>query len=376
MIYLDNCATTYPKPKAVRLAVCDAVGRYSFNSGRGGYRQAADTAQMIYDTRESIADMFNLEAQNTAFTQSCTFALNMAIKGTVKKGDHIIISNLEHNAVARPVYALYEQGIISYDTAEFSYDAEKTVNNFKKLIRPDTKAIVCMHASNVFGCVFPIGEIGKLAHNNGITFIVDAAQSAGIIDIDAKRDGIDILCAPGHKGLYGPVGIGFAAAANNIKLKSIIEGGTGSSSMRLEQPDFLPDMLEPGTMNNIGIAGLNSGAAFVKSKGIKSIYSHEKECISYIYNEFNRLDKITLYTPHPNDTEAAPVLSFNLKDYPSEKTARLLADRGIAVRAGFHCAGLAHKAFGTTDRGTVRICPSVFTSYRECEIFINTLKKL
>ena len=376
MIYLDNSATTNPKPQEVKNAVSRAMNYYSFNSGRGGYKESVNTSNMIFSCRESLSQMFGFSPENIAFTQNCTTALNYAIKGIVKPGDHIIISNLEHNAVARPVNALFEKGIIEYDLAEFSFDKEEIINNFKKLIKPNTKLIVCMHASNVFGCVFPIREIGKLAHDNGIIFVVDAAQSAGVLDIDAKRDNIDILCAPGHKGLYAPMGTGFITLGDNIKLDTIIEGGTGSESMNLAQPDNMPERLESGTLNNVGISGLLAGTRFVNAKGISNIYKHENRLMQYVYKELSKNQNVTLYTPSFNDFLLAPILSFNYKDYPSEKTASLLAEKNIATRAGFHCSKLAHTAFGTQNRGTVRISPSVFTKYSECENFINILKKL
>jgi len=377
MIYFDNSATTNPKPKNVIFSANRAMINFSFNSGRGGYRHSVKAAERIFDTREKIGTLFNIEPQNIAFTQNCTLALNMAIKGSVSKGDHVIISNLEHNAVARAVEALALKGIVTYDTACFSYDPETTVNNFKSLIKSNTTLIVCMQASNVFGCVFPVKEIGKLARDNGIRFITDAAQSAGVFDIDVKRDNIDILCTAGHKGLYGPMGTGFMAVSDeNIKLETVIEGGTGSSSMSLSQPDFMPDRFESGTLNNSGIIALGAGVDFVNNKGIKNIYTEELSMISMLYCELDRNPKVKLYTPAPKIYETAPILSFNYDDYSSEKTSSLLAENGIATRGGLHCAPLAHKAFGTQDRGTVRISPSVFNNYNECEIFIKTLKKL
>ncbi len=376
MIYFDNSATTYPKPKNVKLAVNRAMNIYSFNSGRGGYKESVNTSEMIFTTREKVADMFNFEPQNIVFTQNCTYALNLAIKGIAQNGDHFIISNLEHNAVARPIFALSQKGVITYDTFEFSYDDDETVENIKRLIKPNTKAIVCMHASNVFGCILPIQKIGELAHKNGLYFIVDAAQSAGILDIDAERDNIDILCAPGHKGLYAPMGTGFLAVDDNIKLDTIIEGGTGTLSMELTQPESLPERMESGTLNNIGIAGLGAGIDFVKSKGIQNIYNHENSITSYLYEQLKKNSEVTLYTPAFNEIKQAPILSFNYKDYPSEKTAFLLAQNNIATRAGFHCSKLAHETFKTKERGTVRLSPSAFTSFVECEKFINTLKKL
>ncbi len=376
MIYLDNSATTNPKPRSVIYASNSAMLKNSFNSGRGGYRQSVDTSGAIFAVREKIADIFGFDVQNICFMQNCTYALNTAIKGSVKKGDHIVISNLEHNAVARPVYKLALDGIIMYDTADFSYDKEECINNFKKLIKPNTSAIVCMHASNVFGCLFPIREIGQLAKENGIRFIVDGAQTAGVIDINAQRDNIDILCAPGHKGLYGPMGTGFMALGKDVEINTIVEGGTGSVSAEMVQPDFLPDRFESGTLNNSGIIALGSAVDFVKAKRVEKIFSHEASLINYIYRELNKNKNVTLYTPPLKDNNSVPILSFNFRDYSSEKTAMLLAEKGIAVRAGYHCAPLAHSAFSTSDRGTVRISPSVFTAQHECEIFINYLKKL
>ncbi len=375
MIYLDNSATTNPKPVTVLSASSVGMKSYSFNSGRGGYRQSVETSDKIYDVREKISSLISFPAQNIAFTLNCTHALNMAIKGSVKRGDHVIISPLEHNAVSRPVDALARKGIITYDIAMFSFDKDELINNFKRLIRSNTSLIICMYASNVFGYVFPIKEIGELCRENNIRFIVDAAQTLGVMNV-SNRDNIDILCAPGHKGLYGPMGTGFMAVNDDIDLDTIIEGGTGSSSMNLNQPDFLPDRFESGTLNNSGIIGLGAGVDFVKRRGIDRIYNHEISLIQMIYNEMGKNNKVTFYTPFPKRADYAPIFSFNYSDYPSEKTAGLLADRGIAVRAGLHCAPLAHRVFNTTERGTVRISPSVFTTQRECEIFINTLKKL
>lgn len=376
MIYFDNAATTYPKPASVKKAVNNAIKQYGFNSGRGGYSQSIKTAQAIFSVREKLASMLSVPSQNIIFTPSCTLALNMAIKGSVKKGDHVIISALEHNAVARPIYSLAEKGVITYDIAVPGRDDAQTVANFSKLIKKETSLIVCTHASNVFGWVMPIREIGSLCREKGIRFVVDAAQSLGTLSVNCKRDNIDILCAPGHKGLYGPMGIGFMAISDGVKLDTIIEGGTGSASMRLEQPDFTPDRFEPGTLNNSGIIGLGAGVDFVNSIGVDKIYHHELGLISAVYSALEKTNDVTLYTQSPSKGRSAAIISFNYRDYPSEKTADLLAKHGIAVRAGLHCALPAHRFFGTAERGTVRVSPSVFTTQRECEIFINTLKKL
>jgi cysteine desulfurase family protein len=376
MIYFDNSATTNPKPYAVIHSTDNAMKNYSFNSGRGGYAQSVSTAGKIYDVREKISNIISFAPENIAFTQNCTVALNMAIKGSVKQGDHIIISSLEHNAVLRPVEALARKGIITYDTAMIGESSEQTVNNFKNLIKDNTAVIICMHASNVFGYVFPIKELGELCKEKGIRFIVDGAQSVGVISTKYNSCDVDILCAPGHKGLYGPMGTGFMAVKDDINIDTIIEGGTGSISVDSKQPDFMPDRFEAGTLNNSGIIGLGAGVDFVNKKGINNIYNHELKLIQMIYQNLSKDENAILYTPYPDKNNWAPILSFNYGDYSSEKTASLLADRGIAVRAGLHCAPLAHRAYNTIDRGTVRISPSVFTKLSDCEIFLNTLKKL
>lgn len=376
MIYLDNSATTYPKPKEVYAAVNKAMSEYSFNSGRGGYKKSVLTSEKIYNARENIASLINCLPQNIAFTQNCTMALNMAVKGSIKKGDHIIISSLEHNAVSRTVQALKDKEIASYDIAPYSYNDDEFLHNIEMLINPKTALIVCTEASNVFGCALPVGKIGALARKKNIRFILDGAQSIGVFDTDMKRDFIDILCCAGHKGLYGPMGTGFIAVREGITLDTIIEGGTGSSSLELTQPDYLPDRLESGTLNNSGILGLNAGVEFVKAKKTENIYNHELGLIEYIYSHLEKNKNIQLYTPYPKKFKTVPILSFNAGDYHSEKTAGLLANKGIAVRAGIHCAPIAHRFIGTQDRGTVRISPSVFTTQKECEVFLNYLKKI
>lgn len=374
MIYFDNSATTNPKPMSVVYAANTGMKNYSFNSGRGGYNQSVLTSQKIFSVREKLSSLTSYAPENIAFTLNCTMALNMAIKGSVKRGDHIIISSVEHNAVSRPVEALRKKGIITYDVAPISYDPDVTVNSFRKLIKNNTRLIVCTNASNVFGGIIPVDKIANLCKNNGIRLIVDGAQTVGMLDVSGTN--ADILCSAGHKGLYGPMGTGFMAVGENIAIETIIEGGTGSSSLNLNQPDFLPDRFESGTLNNSGIIGLGAGIDFVMKKGIKNIYHKELTHIQHLYNELKNDDNVVLYTPYPEKNIFVPILSFNYKDYPSEKTANLLAEKGIALRAGLHCAPLAHKYYGTDERGTVRISPSVFTTDKEYEIFLNTLKKL
>ena len=376
MIYLDNAATSYPKPKNVLLSVMPSVNNYSFNSGRGGYTQSLASAEKIYSVRERVGEFFGFSPQNVVFTKNCTEALNMAIKGSVKKGEHIIISSLEHNSVARVVNKLYLDGICTYDIAPFSFDEHETVAAFSSLIKDNTSLIVCTHSSNVFGVSLPIRKIGKLCKNHGIRFIVDGAQGAGVADINAKRDNIDILCAPGHKCLYGLMGTGFMAVGDNITLDTLMEGGTGSSSSLLTQPDFLPDRFEAGTLNNTGIISVGRGIDFINSFGRDKIYSHEMSLVFALYDMLSSLNNVILYTPRPNKNKTMPILSFNVKNMPCEKVAAVLGDNGICVRAGLHCSPLAHKHFNTEKIGTVRVSPGAFNVKKECLTFVDVVKKL
>ena len=376
MIYFDNGATSYPKPQAVNRQSALALKRYSFNSGRGGYKPSLEAANKIFETRNLIAEMFSFPVENIVFTKNCTEALNTAIKGSVKKGEHIIISSLEHNSVFRVVHSLFLDDIIDYDIAPFSFDEDETVSNFEKLIRDNTSVIVCMHSSNVFGVSFPIKRIGELCKKRNIRFIVDGAQGAGTGDINGKRDNIDILCCAGHKCLMGPMGSGFMAFGYGVKIDPLTYGGTGSESLSFIQPSFSPDRFESGTLNNPAIIGLGEGIKYINAVGRDSIYNHELKLCSFLYDELGKTEGVELYAPKPEKEKSMPIISFNIKDYSSEKTAALLDKYGICTRAGFHCSALAHKHFGTIKRGSVRISLGAFNSESECYRFMNVVKKL
>ena len=377
MIYLDNSATTYPKPLKVKNSMITALEKFGANSGRSGYKMAMETSEKIFECREKLSEMFNADSsENVAFTLNCTHALNMAIKGLVHKGDHIIISNIEHNAVARPIENLANMGYITYSAAKYSQDDEQTVANFKALINEKTTLIVCMHASNVFGVMLPIEEIGQLAKDNNLNFIVDSAQTAGVCEIDIKKSNITALCMPGHKGLYGPMGTGVLITSRGESMQTIIEGGTGSSSSSLLQPNFMPDRFESGTENTSGIIALSSAIDFVNSFGYAKIQKHEYSLTSELYENLKNNSNVKLYTKKPSYPYSMPIISFNYKDYSSEKTATLLNEKNIAVRAGYHCAYNAHKAFETEKYGTVRVCPSVFTNEKDIIVFTNIIKNL
>ena len=376
MIYLDNSATTYPKPLKVRQAVSAAM-QMSANPGRSGHDLALKSSEQIFLARKAAAKFFNFsKEENVIFTLNCTMAVNMVLKGILKSGDHVIVSSLEHNAVMRPLEKLTQKGV-SYTVAEvFPCDNDKTVNSFRNAINAKTKLIMCTHASNVWGIKLPIERISALAHEYGILFAVDAAQSAGIVPIDLNDSNIDFLCIAGHKGLYGPMGTGILIISGNTIPDTIIEGGTGTNSISFQQPDELPERFESGTPNYSGIIGLHAGFDFVNSNKIPNISKHEFTLIKHLYQELKKIPKVKLYLPEPDEKYFVPILSFNMDGMDSENVSAILNKKGIAVRAGLQCSPLAHKMMGTLETGAVRISPSVFTKLTDINYLVSVIKKI
>ncbi len=379
MIYLDNGATTFPKPQSVIRKSNEALRYFGANPGRGGHKMAIKASELIYNTRVKVAEFFNIpNPSNVVFTLNCTASLNIVIKGLCKSGDHIIISSLEHNAVLRPVEKLRNIGV-SYSVAEVSEtDDNETLSNFRDCIRENTRLAVFTCASNVFGTRVPFERVSALCHQYGIRTCVDAAQGAGIIPIDLSDSSVDYLCAAGHKGLYGPMGTGILIVNCDEIPDSLIEGGTGSNSDNYSQPDFLPDRFESGTLNFAGFVGLGGGLDFVRNMGIANIYNREMREIQRIYNSLSNMNKVVLYTDYPEIKHFTPVISFNIRNINCEEIAEVLSSRyNIAVRAGLHCAPLAHKNKGTLEiGGTVRAVPSAFTTKNDIDSFIYAVNKL
>lgn len=356
IVNFDNAATTFPKPPEVRLAVEKALVRYG-SAGRGGHPIAARTSEMVYAARETAADFFGAQPEQVAFTLNCTHALNLAIQGMAQGGGHFVISDMEHNSVLRPVYALAKKGKIRYSIAAVKETPAETVQSFRSQLRPDTKAVICMLASNVTGQILPWREIGAICQQRGICFIADGAQGCGTLPVKLS-DGINILCTAGHKGLYGITGTGLLISDGKFPLPPLMQGGTGSISNQPEQPDFLPDSLECGTLNVIGAASVKAGIEFVRKKGIPEIFRAESALCGLLAERLRSIPNVIVYrSPR---AEYAPIVSFNIRDLPSEETAQLLAKEGFCLRAGLHCAPLAHHRLGT-ENGTVRFAPSVFS---------------
>lgn len=376
MIYFDNGATSYPKPfsvvNAVQMSFCDSCA----NPGRGGYQSAMKSAEMIYNARSAAADLFNADTENVIFTSGCTYSLNTAIKGVCRPGSHFVISDLEHNSVVRPLEKLKKAGLCEYSVVKVTPDESETVKNFVNAFRKNTVAVFCTLSSNVFGIMPPIHKIAREAHKYGILFILDAAQGAGYLSVDMKKDNTDIICCAGHKGLFGPMGTGLLILSKDIYIDTLAEGGTGSNSESLNQPKYSPDRFESGTPNVHGIAGLSAGIKFVKDIKCENILIHEYKIIKYIFDELKLCKNIILYTDFYDRVPKSPVLSFNVKSKKSEETAALLAENGICVRGGLHCAPLAHQKMGTLNIGAVRITPSWFSDEKDAEILVNCIKKI
>ena len=375
MIYLDNAATTFPKPQSVIRAVNEAMTVYGANPGRGGHSMTLKAGKKLYKAREVLADMFSCNAERVAFTANCTSALNTAIRGTVKKGSHVLISSLEHNSVLRPVEAMKNEGLITYDVfTVYPSDTEKTLTGIKECIKSNTAAMICTAVSNVFGTVLPLKEISQLLRDTGILFIVDGAQAAGGHTLNMKELGIDILCVPGHKGLMGPMGTGVILFSDNVDIEPIFYGGTGSNSMSVLQPDFYPDRLESGTANLSGIVGLLAGAEFVKGCSENNILQREWELIRAFTEDLYCIRGVRVYGDMLNGK--TNLMSFNVDELHSEQVSDFLSSNGIAVRAGYHCSYLAHKNYGTEEKGTVRVSVGPFNTKKDMKILSFCLNKI
>ena len=376
MIYLDNAATTFPKPEAVFNAMMDCMKNYCANPGRAGHKLAMKAAREIYDTRENIAKLFNLDnPMNIVFTNNATDSLNLAIKGVVNKGDHIITTSMEHNSVIRPIKALEKVGventIVQCDDQGFL-----NIDDLEKAIKPNTKLIVTTHASNVCGTLIDIKSISEIANKHNILYLIDASQTVGVYDIDLKDIKADMLAAPGHKGLLGPQGTGILYIREGLNIGILKEGGTGSRSEDLFQPDLLPDKYESGTHNTPGIVGLNEGVKFIFKEGIDKIKEHEEELCKYMLERLEEVPNIKIYGPKDANKRAS-VISINIGNMDSGEITFLLdSEYDIATRSGIHCAPLAHKTLGTLEQGAVRFSIGYFNTKEEIDKAINALKEI
>ncbi|WP_195940985.1 aminotransferase class V-fold PLP-dependent enzyme [Romboutsia sp. 1001713B170131_170501_G6] len=376
MIYLDNAATTYPKPEQVYDSIMDCMKKYCANPGRAGHKMAMRAAREIYDARENIAKLFNIDnPMNIIFTNNATDSLNLAIKGAVKEGDHIITTSMEHNSVIRPIKSLEARGI-SNTIVNCNKEGFLDVNDIKNAIKPNTKLIVTTHASNVVGTLVDIKAVGEIAKENNILYLVDASQTAGVYSIDVKDMNVDMIAAPGHKCLLGPQGTGILYIREGLSVDILKEGGTGSKSEDLFQPEIVPDRYESGTHNTPGIAGLNEGVKFILEKGIDNIRLHEEELCQYMLDKLEEVPNIKIYGTKDSKKRAA-VIAINIGDMDSgEITFILDSEYDIATRSGIHCAPLAHKTLGTLEQGAVRFSLGYFNTKEEIDKAVEALKEI
>ena len=363
MIYLDSAATTFQKPPTVARAMTEALSTMS-SPGRGGHPLAMRAADTAFQCRSELAALFNMkEPERVVFTTNATHGLNIAIKSLVPRGGRVVVSGYEHNAVTRPLAALGAD-ISAADAPPF--DRETAVAAFERLIVPGIDAVICNHVSNVFGCIQPIEAVAELCRDRGVPLIVDASQSAGCLPLSLRQLGAAFIAMPGHKGLYGPQGTGVLLCGKDVPVRTLLEGGTGSISLSQEMPDLLPDRLEAGTHNMPGIAGLLAGVRFVRRRGTDRILRHEQMLTRRTAELLRTLPAVEVFAA-PEGKQQAGVLSFRVRGRDPELIGEALAERGIAVRAGLHCAPLAHRSAGTLNTGTVRVSFSAFNAPGDCE---------
>jgi cysteine desulfurase / selenocysteine lyase len=375
-IYLDNAATTFPKPEEVYRATEHALRFIGVAPGRGGYRQGLDASRMVFEARESIARLFGVsDSSRIVFTHSATEALNLAVTGLLRPGDHVVTTTMEHNSLARPLFLAAQRGVevtwVDADAAGFVSPA-----SIAGAMRSDTRLVALAHCSNVTGTIQPIGEIGALTRKTGAVLLVDAAQSAGAIPIDVRNMGIGLLAVPGHKGLFGPQGTGFLYVDQGVELSPLLVGGTGTSSSSLEQPESMPERFESGTLNTSGIAGLKAGVEFVARQGVAAIGRAEGKLVDAILRGLDAMPGVALYGPR-RDEERGAVVSFTVDGHDPAQVGFLLdREYDISVRVGLHCAVSAHKTIGTYPGGTVRVSPGLFTTAGEVETFLSAMQRI
>ena len=375
MIYFDNAATSMRKPPCVAQAVTEAMCALG-NSGRGVHSGALSAARIIYDTRTALAQLFGAESpERIAFTANSTQALNMAIKGILNPGDHVITTALEHNSVLRPLYELEERGV---ELTVLPADGLGNIcyEDFEKEIRTETKAIVTTHGSNLTGNLLDIGRIGAIAEKHGLLYIVDVSQTAGVFPIDVRKMHIDVLCFTGHKGLLGPQGTGGIYVREGVEIRPLLSGGSGVQTYLRKHPPQMPTLLEAGTLNGHGIAGLGAAVRYLREVGLDTIRAKEQELMMTFYGAVREIPGITVYGDF-SDSNRCAIVTLNIRDYDSGEVSDALSEQyGIATRPGAHCAPLMHKALGTVRQGAVRFSFSHYNTKEEIQIAVSALREL
>lgn len=379
MIYLDNSATSFPKPNEVYDFMINFYRQHGVNPGRTGFDAAIETGDLVTNTRKMLTKLFNGgdDYNRLTFSYNATDSLNMIIQGLAEKGVHVITTMLEHNSVLRPLYSLQQKGLIDVTYVPFDERGYVDPDDVKKAIRPNTKFVVCTHCSNVIGTIQPLKEIGKICHDNGLIFVVDGSQGAGAVDLDMQAQNIDVYCFTGHKCLMGPTGIGGSYVREGITINHTRYGGTGVRSAVEGHLEEYPYRLEAGTMNLLGIAGLYAGVKWITEKGIMNIHDQEMRLWKKLRDGLREIDGVTVYCATSVENQN-PVLSFNIKGSTAEKVGQFLdVDYEIACRTGLQCAPKVHMGIGTFDlHGTVRFSIGAFTTEEEIDTAIAAVKEI
>jgi len=379
IIYLDNAATSWPKPPCVAEAMVRFLAEVGANPGRAAHRRANEAAHIIYDVRERIAALFNCgDPQRVAFGPNVTEALNLTLAGTLKPGDHVITSSMEHNSMMRPLRWL-ERGGVDVSVAQCSADGFLEPADIRSAVRRTTKMIAVNHASNVTGSIAPVRELGAIAREYGLLLLVDAAQSGGVLDIDMRRDMADLVAFTGHKSLYGPMGTGGLAIGERVDIaamRPLKRGGTGSRSQYEEQPDFTPDAFESGTPNVVGLAGLAASVQWLQTTGIAAIRTKEQALTRRCINGLRAIDGVRIYGPGDAERQVANVC-FTVRNADAGAVARILDERfGVLCRAGLHCSPSAHRTMGTFPNGTVRFSIGYFTTEDDVDAAVSAVESI
>jgi len=373
-VYLDNAATSWPKPETVYRAVDHFMREVGATPGRGGHRREEEAQRITEETRAALAQLFHAaDPQGIVFTLNATQAINMALKGLLRPGDHVITSSIEHNAMWRPLKALEKRGV-EVTAAPCARDGTLDPADVEAALRPHTRLVAMLHASNVMGALLPISEVGEIAHRHGALLLVDAAQTAGAYPIDMQAMGIDLLAFAGHKGTYGPHGTGGLVVRPGIELETWVEGGSGVLSRPDTMPEELPMRLEAGTQNAAGLAGLLAGVRFVMEQGVERIRAHEMALSSRLIERLQAVPGLSILGPGDLERRTA-VVSITVQDYfPDQLAAVLDKAFGVATRAGLHCAPQAHRTAGTLDCGALRLSPGYFTTAEEVDYAAESLQ--
>lgn len=377
MIYLDNAATTKQKPQQVIDAVVNAMTTMG-NASRGAHGSSLQAARAVYDTRCKLAKLFGCSrADHVIFTSNSTEALNIAISGICNPGDHVISTDLEHNSVLRPLYRLETEGVISLSFVSADKQGRPIMEEFETLIQPNTRAIVCTHASNLTGEIVDVAAVGAIAKKHGVLLIVDASQTGGCVPIDMEAMNIDVLCFTGHKGLYGPQGTGGLCIREGVEIRPFKVGGSGIHSYMKHQPEEYPTRLEAGTLNSHGVMGLSAALDFLEETGVQTIADKEHQLMMRFYNGVVILPGVTVYGDFSEGHERTAVVTLNIHDYDSSAVSDELSEcYDIATRPGAHCAPRMHEALGTVEQGAVRFSFSWFTTEEEVDAAIAAVREI